>query len=139
MEYEVCYCGYHLENHNFRHCYDGCIDVRRDGNKFYMDANNFPENFMEKCNVDQCTLPSNLHNVPKMDHKYSGKKISYKNIQFVLPDDTKCSCGKNFEEHKSELTHLFTVMISIKNKKEVDKVTLIHPEDDDIKIKVDEF
>ena len=139
MEYEVCHCGYALEVHNFRHCYDGSINVRRDENKFYMDADEYPESFLEKCDMKQCTLPSNLHNVPNMDHKYSGKKISYKEINFLLPEDVLCNCGKGFEEHKNILTHLFTVQVSIKNKKDVDKINFIHPEDDDVKIKVEEI
>ncbi len=145
--YFICHCGNGQNNHNFRHTFEKMVRVKykyKTKNNvtykvFQLNANDFPKLLgQEGCTVPQCGKNEAYHEDKHIKHKYQpGKKFIYKHIKFVIPPDTVCripGCGVNIIDHEEVLTHPFTTKVVIINKNKRDKVTIEHPDDDELPI-----
>lgn len=109
MSFYICKkCGNTENNHNFRHTFDGTIQVMMENGKFVLDAHDFPLETETFCSVENCTKPRELHGVdlPFMfripdeqkenadariiKHDYQPREVSYRAVTFTLPPDTRC-------------------------------------------------
>jgi hypothetical protein len=134
MNFYVCYCGNTENNHNFRHSFQSTALVKKTRNGFVLDSKSFPS-FLErkKCIVEQCGASMLLHDGEIIKHEFKPSDYTYRKIVFVLPDDTICNVCRNIlSNHSSETTHYFTTKIELENRNPKDRVSILHPEDDEI-------
>jgi hypothetical protein len=136
----ICHCGNLETPHNFRHTYKKTAKVERKigpmGKEYFeIDACDFPEHTTSMCSIENCKAVPGIHETPNLEHKYIPLEYSYRDVILVLPEDSRCNkCPVVVSKHQSVMTHHFTTKIFVENKKEMDRVTIVHPEDEDIKI-----
>lgn len=159
----ICHCGNTKDHHNFRHRFEKTVCVKHtilDGcDKFEMDIQKFPVRIGTKCAVPQCSLIAGLHGTRVLEHEFQPIEYSYHDAKFTVPKATKCSyiinkytveesktgcattieklgkCMLSLEKHtEMSQLHPFTTKIVFKHKTDNDKITVVDPEDDDIKI-----
>lgn len=134
----ICHCGNSPEKHNFRHKFEPCCTVEKRGEIFYLDANKFPEKTKERCSVENCTYSRSLHLPDFVKHEYSPVSTSFREIRFVLPQNTTClfkDCKKTVEQHSNSVGfHPITVKIVIENKRDTDRVIIEDGIDRDNKV-----
>ena len=138
----ICWCGNTADHHNFRHAYTKTAKVikkiksatGKDIEEYKVFAAGFPEKTDVKCGYPQCSFPANLHTTANYSHPYQPENIVYRDIKFVMPENAICNiCDMELSFHES-LSHHFTTSVKIMNKSDHDKVSIIHPEDEDIRI-----
>jgi hypothetical protein len=136
----ICHCGNLEKPHNFRHPYESIAKVERKCDQmnreyFVIDASVFPERLTTRCGVENCFAVPGIHGTPNLEHKYVPIEYKYREINVVLPGDSQCNkCVNMLSKHRSVMTHNFTTKILVENKGETDRVTVMDPEDEDIKI-----
>ena len=133
----ICHCGNVEKHHNFKHPFREAIKINHNEqlNSFELDANQFQTLNSTKCRKEDCKAVQSLHETLTIAHKYIPVEYTYRNIKFVLPLYTKCiKCDIELDKHNTVMTHSFTTKVHIHNKKESDKVFILHPEDEDKKI-----
>lgn len=102
---------------------------------FTLDVSQFPLKKAVKCSVPQCTGMATHHNTVILPHKYIPVEYEYREIKFMLPKDATCLvCKKDIMNHKDALTHHFKTEIVFQNKNENDKISVVAPENQDLKI-----
>ena len=141
----VCHCGNISTEHNFRHVFEGKIQVEYEKDKIKLNANNYPEKVMTKCKFPSCSTVADLH--PRsleitddtsrvLKHLYSPLEIKYREIKLSIPGDFLCGkCHISLEKHRGDMmTHRFQCDILIENHREEDKIKLICAFDDRVNI-----
>lgn len=137
MSYNICHCGNTCENHNFRHPFQEVTNVFFQDKHYVINASDFPVKTSTKCTAGDCVALPSLHDTLTLKHKYVPVEYTYREINFTLPIDSYCVvCNMMLKNHGKVMTHIFTVEMKILNKEEYDKLNVIHPEDEDIKITV---
>lgn len=163
MSFYICKtCGNTEENHYFRHQFEGTIPITVKDDQFILDAQHFPEKIITKCGVKNCGKIESAHGVdipeemrsPLADkddprvikHDFEPEEIKYREIVFNLPLQTKCcwkvnkdehsECGIRLEKHEDCMSkdHHFTTSVTIKNRNDKDKIRILNPDDEDVKI-----
>lgn len=137
MSFYICHCGNTSDNHNFRHPYVKTAQVILNNETFILDANDFPVKTGTRCGKPDCTGDIGRHGTILLEHAFEPVNYTYREIKFSLPSNTRCSYEKckQLKDHRDVMTHHFTTKIIVNNKKEGDIVTVIDPDDEDIKIK----
>ena len=164
---KVCHCGFGEDNHYFRHDYENKVKIKKDSiERYTINAHDYPISKGVKCGFQDCKAEAFGHSPIHIDmtlsqdereklrekyrylieHVYSPVEYEYRNINFVLPQDSICNhieydkegnfvrCSLSLENHRKVLTHHFTTYIHIDNLNEKDKVNIQDEEDEDRKI-----
>lgn len=143
LSFYVCKCGNPQTNHHFRHPFENSIKVRKEieaktgFETFTLDAEDFEELKKVVCALPECSAIKQLHETPCVEHKFVPLEKTYRKLFFTVPENAKCNkngCGVSLKNHLSIRTHSFTTRVNVENRKENDTLTVIHPDDDDIKI-----
>jgi hypothetical protein len=179
--YDVCYCGNISENHNFRHIFTSTSKIIRciDGNNEYFTLNvlDFPLKTKEQCSFENCVASKELHDTvvlkykyrdqdgieKEQSHTYTPKQTSFREVKFVLPEDSKCMkiqselknkrddissrteiineldsqiCKIPLKNHSKIQTHRFSINLKIENRAEKDCIYIQDPDDEDRKIDI---
>jgi hypothetical protein len=141
MSFYICHCGNTSDNHNFRHPYVQTAEVVRDiddecNELFLLNAEDFPLKTGIRCGKPDCTGDIGRHGTILLAHAFEPTNYTYREIKLSLPADTQCNRDncKQLRDHGDIMTHHFTTKVVVKNKGDDDIVTVINPEDEDIKI-----
>jgi hypothetical protein len=141
MSFYICHCGNTPSNHNFRHPYEKIAVVSRDIDEdcneyFIINAEDFPLKTGTRCGKPDCTGDIGRHGTILLAHAFEPVSYTYREIKLSLPSDTQCNQNncKQLKDHRDVMTHHFTTKVVVQNKQDSDIVTIIDPEDEDIKI-----
>jgi len=142
--YAICHCGNTVGSHYFRHPFEKTTTVTRvrtkQGEYFCVDASHFPVKQGTRCGAGNCASLPDVHGTITLKHAYVPTQYTYRDVNFTLPDDSICSvpdCATRLSEHKDIMTHIFRTKFRFSNLHDDDRVTIIHPDDEDIKISVE--
>jgi hypothetical protein len=141
MSFYICHCGNTIGSHNFKHQYVETAEILRDMDEncnefFILNADDFPVKTGTRCAKADCTADIRRHGTILLEHAFEPVNYTYREIKLSLPLDTQCNKDdcKQLKDHKDVMTHHFSTKVIVKNKQENDIITIINPEDEDIKI-----
>jgi len=147
---KICFCGNDEKNHNFRHEFEGKVNVAF-GTMFLLRARDYPEEQAEICGFPKCSIGKSLHRSlytreqlellnkeTQTTHEYVPLKIVRRKVNFTLPLNTCCSlCFQPLSSHSSQ--HIFQAPVRVVGLEKYDQVNLRHPTNIDFKIVQGEF
>lgn len=132
--FHICHCGNINYPHNFRHSFEGLIEVSRVkdefGDVYSFDSDKYPVVIKKKCSKDDCNYSKPIHGSSVLPHEYVETEVKYREIKFTVPPDTQCRICKILlkEHHKVETHHFKTKVIFRKEKDDIIKI--VHRDND---------
>ena len=155
---KICKCGFPKDNHHFVHPFEEVVDVCYTPDYSVVDLSKLESIKGERCGYSQCNFSKLLHGKEavcekwesiggnRKMHEYVPETFSYKKFTYALPPISVCKiCKKNILKHNNieryssnddgcYSNHVFTTDISFLGRQKEDKISVVHPEDDDNKI-----
>jgi len=140
-KFDICHCGNVDKPHYFRHPYQRVTTVCRircrDSSAYRLLAGDFPVQDGTRCIAGNCVALPAVHNTPTLPHMYVPQAYTYREVKFTLPLNAVCTnCHQELKDHKEgHQSHIFSVKLDIIGLNDTDVVTIVHPDDEDIKVR----